>query len=545
MKDGAGPVVKSFFPSFENHLLHVAVIGERLQMTFFEALKRYKYQLSCLLLLLAVLYWRVIPPMVQQWYQDENYSHGFIVPFIAGYFLYTRWSELKHARVSPYGAGLAVIIFALCQLLVAWLGVEYFTMRSSLIVLLAGLVLYFFGTGVFRMVSFPIAYLFFMVPIPYIIYDSVAFPLKLFVTKVSVAFLKMVGVVVLREGNIIMFPATTLEVADACSGIRSLISLIALAVAYAFFLRMATWKRCLLIFAAIPIAVITNSLRVIVTGLLAQHWGAKAAEGFFHEFAGLTVFAMAMVMLVSLGVFLGKGKPQAPDTGEQITGLSQEPGGIVSETEYRGQRTSNFTIVFVLLIAAGLYLNLHSDVTVPMNKPLEQFPETVAGWRMTAESSLSDSVQKVLQATDTLSRQYASPEGKQVELYIGYHGGGKGSGEIHSPKQCLPGSGWFEVSTKRTQLNVAGNKINLVQAIYQKGDNKELFLYWFQARNKTMNDEYTLKLAEITNSMLYRRRDTAFIRISVPFDTDEQSAIVLGDRFVRAFYPDIHGFLPE
>lgn len=514
-------------------------------MTFLEALNRFKYQLSCVLLLLVVLYWRVVPPMVQQWYLDENYSHGFIVPFIAGYFLYTRWSELKHARVTPYSAGLAVIIFGLCQLLVAWLGVEYFTMRSSLIVLLAGLALYFFGTSIFRIVSLPIAYLIFMVPIPYIIYDAVAFPLKLFVTKVSVAFLKMVGVVVLREGNIIMFPATTLEVADACSGIRSLISLIALAVAYAFFLRVATWKRCLLICAAVPIAVITNSLRVIVTGLLAQHWGAKAAEGFFHEFAGLTVFAMAMAMLVSLGAFLGRGKPQVPDAEDQITGPSQESGGIVSVPVSKGQITSKFITVFILLIAAGLYLNLHSDVTVPMNKPLVQFPETVAGWHMTAESSLSDSVQKVLQATDTLSRQYASREGKQAELYIGYHGGGKGSGEIHSPKQCLPGSGWFEVSTKRTQLDVAGKKVNLVQAIYQKGENKELFLYWFQARNKTMNEEYTLKWAEITNSMLYRRRDTAFIRISVPFDTDEQSAIVLGDRFVRDFYPVIQGFLPE
>ena len=275
-------------------------------MTFGGALQRCRLQLLIAIILLAGLYFRIIPEMVLQWYQDENYSHGFIVPLIAGYFIYTRWDELKDTQVTHWNAGLAVIIFALCQLLVAWLGVEYFTMRSSLIVLLAGLVLYFFRTAVFRIVTLPLAYLFFMVPIPYIIYDAVAFPLKLFVTKVSVGFLKLVGVVVLREGNIIMFPATTLEVADACSGIRSLISLLALAVAFAFFLRITPWKRWLLICSAVPIAIFTNALRVIVTGFLAQYWGAKAAEGFFHEFAGLAVFGLAMVMLVALGALLGK-----------------------------------------------------------------------------------------------------------------------------------------------------------------------------------------------------------------------------------------------
>ncbi|MGB9082491.1 MAG: exosortase/archaeosortase family protein, partial [Desulfuromonadaceae bacterium] len=131
--------------------------------------------------------------------------------------------------------------------------------------------------------------------------DMLAFPLKLFVTKVSVAFLKIVGVVVIREGNIIMFPTTTLEVADACSGIRSLISLLAIAVAYAFLMRTSNIRRWFIILSAVPIAVATNALRVIVTGILAQWWGAKAAEGFFHEFAGMAVFILAVVTLVGCG----------------------------------------------------------------------------------------------------------------------------------------------------------------------------------------------------------------------------------------------------
>jgi exosortase len=161
--------------------------------------------------------------------------------------------------------------------------------------------LFWFGREVLKGMALPLGYLIFMVPIPYIIYDMAAFPLKLFVTKVSVAFLKIVGVVVMREGNIIMFPTTTLEVADACSGIRSLISLLAIAVAYSFLMKTTNVRRWTIIFSAIPIAVATNALRVIVTGILAQWWGARAAEGFFHEFAGMTVFLLAMVMLVAFG----------------------------------------------------------------------------------------------------------------------------------------------------------------------------------------------------------------------------------------------------
>lgn len=273
-------------------------------MTFNESLKKYRLQLVLVLPLLVLMYYSIIPEMVMHWYSDENYSHGFLVPIIAGYFFWQRWPDLKELPVKPDGLGLVVIIWGVLQLLVAWFGSEYFTMRSSLIVQIAGIILFFFGRKVLKGMSLPIGYLIFMIPIPYIIYDMVAFPLKLFVTRVSVAFMKIVGVVVIREGNIIMFPATTLEVADACSGIRSLISLLAIAAAYAFLLKTSNVHRCIIIFSAIPIAVATNSLRVIVTGILAQWWGARAAEGFFHEFAGMAVFVLAMVMLVAFGEIL-------------------------------------------------------------------------------------------------------------------------------------------------------------------------------------------------------------------------------------------------
>ena len=275
-------------------------------MSLAESFKNYRIQLALLLPLFVLMYYNIMPSMVQQWYNDPNYSHGFIVPLIAGYFLYERREELLKAEAVPSNAGLLIIVFGLLQLCVGYLAFELYTMRSSLIVILAGMILYFFGAAVFRIMLLPVLYLFFMVPLPYIVYDSIAFPLKQLVAKYSVEALQLMGVVIIREGNILLLPETTLEVADACSGIRSLVSLLALATAFAVFTLKSNLKRVIMIIMAIPIAIFTNGLRVVGTGILAQYWGAKAAEGFFHEFAGLAVFGVALLLMVGLGTLMNK-----------------------------------------------------------------------------------------------------------------------------------------------------------------------------------------------------------------------------------------------
>jgi len=265
-----------------------------------------KVNLLFLVIALGVVYATIVPGMVHDWANDPNYSHGFLVPLISGYFLYQAWPELKSAPVRPSYFGLVVIVGSLLLLLLGYMGTEYFTMRSSLVFLLAGIVLFWFGWEVLRLVSLPIAFLIFMVPLPYIVYDAIAFPLKLMVTEASVAVMKMLSLPVVREGNIIMFPQTVLEVADACSGLRSLMSLITLAVALAFVSLKSAVKRTILIVSAVPVAIATNMFRVIVTGVLASRYGAAVAEGFFHEFAGLAVFAVAMVLLFSECALLRK-----------------------------------------------------------------------------------------------------------------------------------------------------------------------------------------------------------------------------------------------
>ena len=275
-----------------------------IKMTFSETIKAHRFELLAFVLLLGAVYHSIVHEMVLDWAKDDNYSHGFLVPLIAGYLGYMRKDELLAAEVRPSNAGLGVVALGLLLLFLGWLGTEYFTMRSSMVLIMAGAVLYLLGWKIFKILLAPLAYLLLMVPIPYIIYDAAAFPLKLFVTKVSVISMKALGVVVLQEGNILMFPNITLEVADACSGLRSIMSLLALGAAYALVFFSRSRDRAILILSTLPIAVFTNCLRVIATGILAQYFGSAAAEGFFHEFAGLSVFAGAVVMFVALGAAL-------------------------------------------------------------------------------------------------------------------------------------------------------------------------------------------------------------------------------------------------
>ncbi len=252
----------------------------------------------------AALYSPVVSRMVSVWMHDDDYSHGFLVPLVSAYFLYCRRAELRSAETSPAWSGLGVLILGLALFLGGALAGEFYTQRISLLVVLAGLTLLLLGWHVLRLALLPLAYLVFMVPIPEVVYNSAAFPLKLMVTDISVASLKLLDVAVLQEGNILLFPSVTLEVADACSGLRSLVSLAALGTAYAFIQPFSPAVRLLLMAATLPIAVATNALRVVCTGLLAQYWGPEAAQGFFHEFAGMFVFIMATAMILGLGALL-------------------------------------------------------------------------------------------------------------------------------------------------------------------------------------------------------------------------------------------------
>jgi exosortase len=254
-------------------------------------------QFAALGLLIALLYHGILANLASQWWNDPDFSHGFLVPIFSGLVIWRMRRQLLSLNPAPSWSGLLIVASALITLVVGVLGAELFLSRSSLILLLAGIVILFFGWRVFGVTLFPWAVLFLMIPIPAILYNQLTFPLQFLASKFATGLLSLAGVPVLREGNVIRLPAMSLEVVEACSGIRSLISLTSLAVVFAHFLEVRIWKRVALVIAAIPIAVAANGLRIMGTGLLVQYWDPDKAEGFFHEFSGWVIFLFSLIML--------------------------------------------------------------------------------------------------------------------------------------------------------------------------------------------------------------------------------------------------------
>jgi len=256
-----------------------------------------------ILLLAGLLVWLYLPTLIRlvsQWWHDPNFSHGFFVPLFAGFVVWQERSRLAAVKLHASWGGLFLLVFGLCLLVLGQMGAEIFFARFSLLIVLAGLILLFLGWSLFRAVLFPWAFLVLMIPIPAIVFNQITFPLQLLASTLASTTLPWLGVPVLREGNVIILPAMALEVADACSGIRSLMSLATLAVIYGYLTERNILLRVLLAVAALPIAVAANSLRVVGTGLLVQYWDPDKAQGFFHEFQGWLMFVASLAMLYLL-----------------------------------------------------------------------------------------------------------------------------------------------------------------------------------------------------------------------------------------------------
>jgi exosortase len=299
-------------------------------------------------------YATVLVKLFSDWWNDENYSHGLLIPFIIGYFLWTQRDKLARASVRPSVLwGLSAIVVALFALWAGVAGAELYMQRLSLILLLAGITVYFWGFRLLKLLLVPFSLLFLAMPIPAIVFNKIAFPLQLFASRCAVWSMQMLGIPVLRQGNVIelkplnSFDTKKLEVVEACSGIRSLMTLVTLAVVFAYFTHSPSdnrpnsggrfgwlrsywfWRAVIIVASAVPIAILTNAFRVSGTGILAHYYGTAVADGFFHSFSGWAIYVAAFIMLFGIGIILDRFKPaQAED--EQVERKSPEPGAAVA-----------------------------------------------------------------------------------------------------------------------------------------------------------------------------------------------------------------------
>lgn len=258
---------------------------------------------------LVLTYWSVLSGLVSDWYTDDNYSHGFFIIPLAAYFAWERRDAFTNAPLQPSWLGLIIVAASLMLLVGGLLGAELFLSRVSVIGVVTGGILYLFGWQRLRVVAFPLAFLLLMIPLPALIFNKIAFPLQLLASNFGEATIDALEIPILREGNILILANARLEVAEACSGIRSLVSLFTLGLVFGYFVDPRPWVRVVIALSSVPVAILANGLRVASAGVAAHNYGSAGVEGIFHDFSGWVVFVVAFLMMLALQRLLQRFVP--------------------------------------------------------------------------------------------------------------------------------------------------------------------------------------------------------------------------------------------
>lgn len=518
---------------------------------------------------LAFLYAGVLVKLGSNWWTDENYSHGLLVPFVIGYVVYLEFDELKKAASKPSVlAGFGLIIFALVLLLGGTLGAELFTQRISLVVMLAGIVVYFFGAKILKLLVAPFALLLLAIPIPQIIFNKIAFPLQIYASRMAVWGIRLFEVPSVRKGNVIeILPSgatqnIALEVVEACSGIRSLMTLVTLALVLAYFTRSKRrfaengwfdflknfdfWRAIILMMSAVPIAIFTNAARVTATGVLTYHYGRRATESAFHEASGWLVYVAALGLLILVNFALSQIYRQGAKTREN----AERPPEIAFPTNGSPLNSRIATpILIVVLLIGGVFINWFNQrgETNIERKSLSEISTELGDWRQKGnEIRFDQQTESVLRTTDYTMREYVLPNDRLANLYVGYYASQRTGATYHSPQNCLPGAGWVMTQPELIEIKTPdGKTFTANKFIIENGVYTEVLIYWYQGRGRFTASEYTDKINTIWDSVSRRRSDGALVRVMTSVGNSEaeatQSAIDLAARTadkLPAFVPD-------
>ena len=512
---------------------------------------------------LSFVYATVLAKLGKDWWTDENYSHGLLVPFVIGGIVYLEFDDLKNAVSKPaFINGFVLITFALLLLLGGTLGAELFTQRISLVVMLAGIVVYFFGAKILKSLAVPFALLLLAIPIPQIIFNKIAFPLQIYASQMAIWGIRLFGVPSVRKGNVIeILPdgATqiiALEVVEACSGIRSLMTLMTLALVLAYFTRSKNqagenktfdflnnfdfWRAIILMLSAIPIAVFTNAARVTATGVLTYQYGKRAAEGTFHEASGWLVYVAALALLMGLNWVLKRFQRQKIETRErEITNYE------LRITNYKNQ----FYVLIGVLIVGGFFINWFErrGEFETTRQPLSNLTRNLGDWRQRSEAIKFDAgVESILRTTDYTMRDYVRNDGRNANLYVGYYASQRTGATYHSPQNCLPGAGWVMIQPELVEIKTPlGKSFVANKYIIENGVYSEVLIYWYQGRGRATASEYADKINTIWDSVARRRSDGAMVRVMTAVGGDEQKATAAAIDLSANAADALSDFVPE
>ncbi len=495
-------------------------------------------------LLIGTAYADSLAYLFQQWMEDDNYSHGFFIPVIVGLLVWWRRDRVAAAGIAPSWWGVTTVLAGLALFVVGELATLYVILHLSLWLVLVGLVLAAVGPRASREIAFPLGYLLTMFPLPQMLEQNLSSSLQLISSAFGVGCLQLIGVTAFREGNVIDLGPIQLQVVEACSGLRYLFPLTSLALLCAYLFQDRLWKRLVLVGSAVPLAIFLNGIRIGVIGVLVEWYGQGAAEGFMHAFEGWVMFVVSFALLIGEMGLLARIGPSAGPAFASAAPARPAP-----------QRTApalSAASVACLVILAGMalfsfHLQGREDAT-PARQTFLDFPMEIEGWRGTP-LAMEPQYIETLRFDDYLLADYRGGASGAVNLYVAYYRSQKKGQSAHSPKTCLPGGGWEMTSWSETSVTEqgTGKVFPANRVVIQKGDIRQVVLYWFKQRDHLVTDEYLVKALLFWDSLTRGRSDGALIRLTAPLLPGEDETAV--DRRLQQFaslvQPAMSAYVPD
>jgi len=492
---------------------------------------------------LGVAYLPVVENLVSQWLANDDFSHGLLVLPVA---LYLGWQKRDRLRAVPIRTDWRAIFMLLVAgfvCVVGELGAELFTVRVSLLLFVIGLVWLLYGPWVLKVLRFPLAFLFLMLPLPGFIYRNLTFPLQLLSSKWSVQLLQLAGVSAYREGNVIDLGFMTLQVVEACNGLRFILPLLTLGVLFAYFGRKALWKRIFLVAVTVPIAILANVLRISGTGILAAHWSPEVADGFFHAFSGWLLFMVCFALFALLSFLLMR----LPGSERQKPAQPTVSAAAPERASFSWAATG---LALALVLATPWAVNsLGSVPRLQLKKPLEGFPLSLDGWSGQRDT-MDPALWKQVGGQEYLIIDYHKEGKRPVNFYVAYYEYQRKAGDfIHSPRLCLPGEGWFVESDQvrhipaGTEGNSPARGLRINELIISKNDTRQLAYFWYQGRGRNFTNEFEAKFYMVWDGLWRRRTDGALVRLVTPLSSAKEETEAR--RMLDGFAVRLAGLLEE
>lgn len=501
-------------------------------------------------LLLTFGYWNGISDMVVRWSEKEEYGYAYFLPVITAYLIWQRQKVLIKLEFNPSYIGVTTIIGAGLLFFIGEIATTFTLVQYALILTIVGMSYALLGWHAFKQVIGPLFLLFFIVPLPPFIYNNLSGNLQLISSQIGVEVIRLFGISVFLEGNVIDLGNYKLQVVEACNGLRYLFPLVSLAYLAAYLYRVELWKRVVVFLSSIPITVFMNSFRIGVIGVLVDRWGNDQADGFLHYFEGWIVFMSCLLILLlemALLAKIGRSSLKLRD----VFGI-EVPKALPKDMtlKLRSVTPVHYAILgSVFLIAtSSIYVNYQDEVQ-PNRQQFTDFPIKIGNWQGD-EGMLEEFYLKSLKLDDYLIGNYTNSANTIVNFYVAYYASQQAGSAAHSPRSCIPGGGWKIDNV--TEVEIPGLKVNSEplranRLMIRRGEAKKLVYYWFQQRGRVITNEWLVKWYLFLDSLTKHRTDGALVRLTVSIGDGERW--LDGDKKLEAFAtqvaPLLDDFIPK